>query len=270
MSKQVQQIEAEDQDTIASSKINFKTAFIILLALFPFISYLIGNSFHSTYLSAFGIEASAFPLSIQDTYLSASSAITYSFLAIWNWSETIFTNTTAISLSTLFLISLVICIYILLNDKEFLAKLKGELPTSSKIQNYFSSLHKNFKRLIGLILMTFSMMYLLATVPFVLMTAWFSVYVLGASQGLIQANKAIDSYKESGECLYKKDALWSKCSQLNDSKGNLLHKGILVALNDKRVAFYNGKESVILEIPSGAVIKKIANPDIKGTHSGKE
>ena len=39
-------------------------------------------------------------------------------------------------------------------------------------------------------------MYLLVAVPFVLMTAWFSVYVLGASQGLIQANKAIDSFKK--------------------------------------------------------------------------
>ena len=118
--------------------------------------------------------------------------------------------------------------------------------------------------------MTFSTMYLLVAVPFVLMTAWFSVYVLGASQGLIQANKAIDSFKKSGECVYKKEALWSNCSQLNDAKGNLLHEGILVALNDKRVAFYKGKESVILEIPSGAVIKNTANPDIQNTLSGKE
>lgn len=270
MSKQSLQIESEDQATVASKIISFKTVILFLLASFPFISYLIGNSFHSAYLSAFGIEPSAFPLSIQETYLSASSAITYSFLDIWNWSETIFSNTMITALSTLFLISLVICIYILLNDKEFLAKLKSELPTSSKTQNYFSSLHKNIKRLIGLILMTFSTMYILVAVPFVLMTAWFSVYVLGASQGLVQANKAIDSFKKSGECVYKKEALWGNCSQLNDSKGNLLHEGILVALNDKRVAFYKGKESVILEIPSGAMIKKIANPDIKTINSGKE
>jgi hypothetical protein len=238
-----------------------KKLIIFATALLPIVGYLIGNGFHSSYLSAFGITSGAFQLSIQDTYINSYQSITWTLIYI---RDLILSS----ALSELFEIAVYLFGFIVimtaidvLNGRR-ISKIASAINLPVILRQYFDSSLK-LTPISGFVVMVISLFILTLAFPFLLFTLWMLVLVLSYGQGKAIAEKQITEYQENNGCYFEKDKRWGNCIQLNNSKGKLIYEGLLIVQNDRRVAFYNGKESVILEIPSGAMLKNMANQNYK-------
>jgi hypothetical protein len=247
---------------------NFSYLKVLLLAAIPFAGYIVGNSYHQTYLDSFGINADAFPLSVQDIYVR-----TFESLTLFSHETTISVTKITSKLSlflTLEFLSIILLIYIGAVAWAILVIGSGKITTSSENgANTVTTNKSNWfiftsSLVLGLPL-TVAVVALIIAIPMMLFITLILVYMLGSSQAQDVAQGIITDYKKHGCEVANNTKQWKPCTQLNDSKGKEIYKGILIVQNDKRVAFYNGKESVILEIPTGAVIKNVVNPDYKAT-----
>ncbi len=116
-----------------------------------------------------------------------------------------------------------------------------------------------FQLPVAFLIMTLSTTYLAIVLPFILFYGAVLIYSVGQAQGNHSVEEEIELYETKG-CYFKEGKRWNNCNQLIASDGKtVVQEGILIAQADKRVAFYNGKHSVILEIPEGASIRNVVN-----------
>jgi hypothetical protein len=261
MSDEVGQGEAEGDVKCEAHPNKWIKLLIGSVTLLPILGYFVGNSYHIAYLRAFGVDTDSFILPVQTIYIRAVDAITYpiqkGFIALFE-----------LSLSQAVVIYLIVAVYMipvaakLFNTtplgQRILVKLTDKLP---KLKGF--NIPDTVKAILFLTTMPLLLSSLLILLLPVLFSVWLLGYYFGQYQGQAFAEEHIEKYQEHNGCFYKKGAEWSNCKQLIASDGKtILQEGVLVIQVDKRVAFYNGKHSVILEIPEGASIRNVVNAEL--------
>ncbi len=258
MSDQVMQGETEVEE---SKSCLGRKLIIYSTILLPILGYLIGNGYHASYLSAFGVTSGVFQLSLQETYINAYQSITWNII---NFRDLI----GSLALSDLIESALYLLMFIaimtavtVLNSKH-ISRIAETIRLPLPLRRYVNSDQK-MTPLLGFVVMVLSLFILTLAIPFLLFILWVLLYLISYSQGKAIAEKEIAEYQEHNGCYFKEGKRWSNCMQLiaADSK-TVLQEGILIAQAEKRVAFYNGKQSVIFEIPEGASIRNVVNPEL--------
>jgi hypothetical protein len=257
MSDEVGQEVAEVKESTPSLG---KKLIIYATVLLPILGYLIGNGYHASYLSAFGVTSGVFQLSIQDTYINAYQSITWNLINFRDLIRSLALSDLIRSAAYLLVFIVIMTAINVLNTRH-VSKIVEAIDLPSPLRPFVNSAER-FTPLAGFVVMVISMFILTLTIPFLLFISWMLLYLLSYSQGKAIAEKQIAEYQENKGCYFKEDKRWGNCTQLIDSNGHLLYEGILVVQNDKRVAFYNGKESVILEIPERASIRNLVNAEL--------
>lgn len=236
----------DNSDT--SKKTIIKFILIGVVSLSPWILYLTGNGYHEAYLAVFGISADAFQIPIQSTYIKALEAITHSFWGMWEAAQALFKEKLTETLFTLFVSALAICIFFVI------------LMAKPRRLEWLEEINPKAGFVLALLLMTGGTMYLLVALPAFFMIAWGFVFYFGQFQGYDQAIEDLAKFETQG-CLYTQDSRWGYCSQLVAANGQtIIQEGLLVIQEGNRVAFFNGSQSIILDIPEGGSIRTAANP----------
>ena len=272
MGDQVEESRPEESRTNqkTGSAFTFKRFILISVALFPLIGYVIGYSYHEAYLMVFGVSVEAFPLSIQNVYMKAYEAFVWATHNATMNLEKKLSSELESTLWALLMISTYVGIGLLATNDSLKRYVDNHLENRSN-NNQNSDAPKWFQKvsirvLLGCIvsvLISVILMSFILVLPAILFYIAALIYILGQSQGDVQGNNAINDYKENNGCFYQEGERWSNCMQLIASDGKtILQEGILIVQVGKRIAFYNGEHSVILDIPEGASIKKMVNPEL--------
>ncbi|MEZ9822972.1 hypothetical protein AB4238_20495 [Shewanella sp. 10N.286.45.A1] len=240
-------------------KTNRLDLFIAYLGVLAPAGYLIGLSYYQGKLAAFGVSAAAFPLSVQDIYVSAYYAIGSSLLAVGSvvvdFIKLIFTWY-SISFA-------VVCI----GFSYFVIKKKGNESSSltinltSKFKSVISYLHwknNDFTKAVGVTGLAFYSILSILYVLIFLVVFWYAIPSFAHNKGSEIGVQIRTDYLENG-CHIKSKEFWGNCHALIDKDGKTIFKGVLVIHSKDHVAFFNENGSLAIKVPQGACIVKEAH-----------
>ncbi|MCC4833831.1 hypothetical protein LMH66_14400 [Shewanella sp. 10N.7] len=251
----------------SENKSNRLNLFLAYLGVLTPAGYLIGLSYYQGKLSAFGISSETFPLSVQDTYVSAYYAIGYSLLAIGSvvgeFIELIFSWPSIIYTISVVFGFIGLCYYSIKKKKKtplksmnyFMEKCKGLI-------SYFHWKNNDFTKAVGIAgLASYGVLSILYALLF-LAIFWFAIPAVAYYKGSENAVKIRDDYLENG-CHVDDKAFWGNCQKLQTKNREHILEGILIVHSKEHVAFFNKEGSFVLKIPQGArVIKELPNRNI--------
>ncbi len=254
---------SEESSSLSNSsekKIKRINLLLAYLAVLTPAGYLVGLSFYQGRLAAFGVSADAFPLAIQDTYVSAYYAIGYFLLAvssvftdflntIFSWPKVIYTLGVISSFIGL-------CYWMIKRKKSPDSKIKQWLRIRTKeLISYLHWENNDFTKAVGIAgLASYGVLSILYVLAF-LAIFWFMVPAIAYYRGLDNGEDIRSKYLESG-CHIADDAYWGNCHKLNDKDGTLILKGILVVHTKEHVAFFHDGGSIVMGIPQGSSITR--------------
>ncbi|MDU9048622.1 MAG: hypothetical protein Q3M30_07205 [Candidatus Electrothrix sp. Rat3] len=193
-----------------------------IIALIPVVAYLLGISFYQGYLSTFGVNSDIFPISTQYVYLNAYYAVTHILFKF---------------------LSNILSAFELLKQIDFPFVFIILLNILSLAAGFWWLKKKNTTRIeksitivcIVLLLYPFLLLLLLGTAIF-----WWSPSRIASLAGQKIAEEKIVKFTKNGCTPDQKTELVQidNCSVIQDKDGNVLHEGLLIAINDKDIAMF--------------------------------
>ncbi len=243
-------------DTKSSINISHINLMVALFAVIAPGAYIIGMNWASGYYSAFGVSSSVFTMSIQETYLTAYYAATLFLIAIVNplceYIALIIDGSLAFEAALVF-ISIVTLFYSATKASKYLSKIGStSLPVRvllwlfSRKEDLLnateSSLHVVLKA--SILVYLFLLFFL----------CWCLAPVMAYRHSASLAESKIAAYEEKG-CASSTTGVWSRCVTLFDGKTEVA-TGLLVSVNNTKIALYNGKYSTIIALPKNYSIRK--------------
>ncbi len=231
---------------------------LVLLGAMTPAGYIVGLSYHQGYLSAFGVDGGAFPLSTQEAYVQGYYATVFLGAGLINkvsaaihWVLTpkgAFTFLGAIS-------SIALVIYWLI---KMASVSWSEFSSSigSRLKNIFAYLHWRDNDFTKALSVTSVISYLLFFVIYaltLLAIIWIFAPYAAYTQGFSVAEERLEAYLEKG-CVVEKGKRFSNCRVLRDANGKVVHRGLLVAYSNSSVAFFSGGRSFVSSLPKGATL----------------
>lgn len=212
-------------------------------------AYLVGFYFHRGYLSAFGVESDGFPAATPHIYILSYHTLGYFLLTLGNLSVGVVNQVFspprvywAVGIS----ITAIIGLYILLrivrrglhSDMKMLANILGKLATSLDAKN------NDFIKAIGVVA---TALYVAIAVAIGIAAAavfWWWIPQGAYVKGREVAQQRVIEFRSKG-CQENKETKWDSCFILMDDKKTILHQGLLIAINDKEMAFLEKDGSYI-------------------------
>lgn len=240
------------------------TSFITIAAAFIGIltpaAYLLGLSYYQGYTEAFGVEADGFPLATPDIYVFSYTTIGLFWLSIAEITEKTFNFLVSPPLIYWILLAICICtgsIYWLLKTAK-----KPPHPTLSKIldtlKTLTSKLHwknNDFTKAASSVAVPLYIASLILTVSVPITLFWWIFPLAAYSKGNSIALEKIKVFREKG-CFPNKKTKWSNCFFLVDKTGKTLHEGLLIAKNDKELAFLEKDGSYIIRLQDDYLLRR--------------
>jgi len=209
-----------------------------ILALFPAAAYLIGISFYQGNLSAFGVSDSQFPISTQYVYLQAYYAIGDLLLTLVTKLVSFVRESQPCYLFSAFLIIIAVNYFLLWTSQkriffrcfEYLSKINLTFPWTHWINN---NLTKSLGIIVAAIYIIAVFIYLFLLIAIV----WWLFCLPFYSAGKDKASARIKTFQEKG-CQADPKTKWDTCYVVVDDKGNTLHEGLLLKMNDNEIAMF--------------------------------
>lgn len=235
-------------------------AIAVIAAILTPGAYLLGLSYYQGYLSAFGVESDGFPISAPDIYVFSYQTVGYFLLALGELSvnaiKKIFSPPFIYWVSAI-LIVVVGVIYLLLR----LAR-NGPHPriqrVLSKVKFVVSRFHwknNDFTKSVGIVgVASYSAVLFITSVAAIALFWWLlplSAYYKGHSV----AQERIKIFMEKG-CHEEAKTKWDTCFVVLDEKGAVIHEGLLIAINDKEMAFFKKNGSYVFPRKDDAVLRR--------------
>lgn len=223
-------------------------------------AYLLGLSYYQGYLSAFGVESDGFPISAPDVYVFSYQTVGYFLLALGELSVKAINKVFSppiIYWASAILIVLVGAIY-------FLMKLARNGPhpriqrTLVKIKAAISWFHwknNDFTKSVGIVGVASYSAILLVTSAAAIALFWWLLPLSAYSKGHSVAQERIKLFMDKG-CHEEPKTKWNTCFVVLDDKGGVAHEGLLIAINDKEVAFFKKDGSYVFPRKDDAVLRR--------------
>lgn len=223
-------------------------------------AYLLGLSYYQGYLSAFGVESDGFPISAPDIYVFSYQTVGYFLLALGELSVKAINNIFTPPFfywAIAILIILVGAIYLL-----FRLARNGPHPriqrALSKVKAIVARFHwknNDFTKSVGIVgVASYSLVLLVASVAAVALF-WWLLPLSAYSKGHSVAQERIKLFMEQG-CHEEAKTKWDTCFVMLDDKGAVVHEGLLIAINDKEMAFFKKDGSYVLPRKEDSVLKR--------------
>ncbi|MGI1679505.1 MAG: hypothetical protein K6L75_12270 [Cellvibrionaceae bacterium] len=248
------------------NKIDYISLLLFAVTLAAPAMYLMGLSYNHGTLQGWGIEASHFPISIQEAYVSAYYATTH-FLSdvvdiLLEFIKTVF-GEKGIFLSIAAIVGASTFFFLIIKtikNRETIARKKMFIFLAKKI-SYFHPDNNDFSKSLSFAGLISYFIFIAIYMFFLFFLFWCLFYVPFYLKGLNVATEEIEKLNEHG-CNFDKKTKWEKCVILNDSQGNIIIDGFLIVRNEKELAIYKDNMTTILKFPEQySFIKKrvIAN-----------
>jgi hypothetical protein len=224
------------------------------------LAYLMGVSYHQGKLEEYGIDYAQFPLSISGAYISAYSFIALIWMKPVNAIHEFFRS--IINPPGLWWFLIIASLWIIFVSAIRLLLSKAKKGDSKKIKIDPNSIKKIFKITLWSLLPP----YLLFAIPVFftfLWLVWVSPSYYAYLQGKETARKEINLFEEEGCTLVATSQLsWSKCTSIKDKDRNVVHEGLLLQIQNKKVAIFESSNNdvVIFELPDGYYMSRPVNP----------
>jgi len=258
MSSTPQPHPEEPKNKRASLTIGTIAAFIAIIT--P-AAYLLGFSFRNGYISAFGVTDEAFPISTSDIYVFSYHAVGHILLAIGELASSFLTTlfkTQVICWTLVAVAFLTYCIYMLLRFTR-----SGSHPRIqwilSKVKVIVSRLHwknNDFTKALGIVGLTSYGVIALATTAVSIALFWWIISMSARSKGTDLAQERIKIYLDNG-CQVDAKTKWDSCVLVTDNKGNIIHEGLLIAVNDKNIAIFKKDGSYIFTRSDDFLLRRV-------------
>ena len=232
------------------------TGITALIAFIAPVGYLVGLSYYSGYLSAFGIESSAFPLSVTDAYVYGYYTVAFYSLDLfiyltndyhWLWALGYF------SIGTIFFIYLIakVARYNHPDPQKF-------KPLPYILQSALDALNPRTNDFILSIKLSYELLNKISVLTYfvaVILSLWIMVIAVSFSKGQSRAIEAKAEFIENG-CTYNELSSISSCTKIQNENGELLAEGLLISLNNKTFGIFTEQGALISELPDGAKTTK--------------
>lgn len=249
--------DAMSQDVKPKSS-SLSLAIAIIAAIITPSAYLLGLSYYQGYLSAFGIESDGFPISAADIYVFSYKAVGLFLLALANLSVEAINNIfspSRIGCYIAVLIVLVGIIYLLFRFVIPNPTIQGALAKVKAIFSRFHWKNNDFTKSVGIVAVASYLVVAIITSVAAIALFWWLLYLSAYSKGNSVAQEEIKIFMANG-CHEEIKTKWDTCSVVLDNNGAVVHEGLLVAINDKEIAFFKKDGSYVFQRKDDAVLKR--------------
>ncbi|XOF32808.1 MAG: hypothetical protein ACL93V_12375 [Candidatus Electrothrix sp. YB6] len=227
----------QNQDTGDKKSVRIQLIGAAIIAFIPAVAYLLGISFYQGYLSTFGIDSDIFPISTQYIYINAYHAVPHILInllsSLLSMSEPIRQINPWFVLTILLDLCFIAGAFWWLKKKD-----RNRVEKSIVISG------------IALLSSPILLLLLVGTTVF-----WWSPSFVAHSAGQKIAEKKITLFKQNGCSADQKTEL-DICSVIRDKDGNILHEGLLIAINDKDIAMFKKDGSYIFSRQNNWVLQR--------------
>jgi hypothetical protein len=223
-------------------------------------AYLLGYEFYEGYMNAFGVETDGFPVSAPNVYVFSYQTVGYFLLSIGD--VAIKTLNMLLSPPTVYWVSGVLCLCI--GGIYWLLKTARKDPHPQlrtlfeKIKGVVSWLHwknNDFTKSIGIVGVASYTLLILATASMSVALFWWLLPLSAYAKGKEVATERIKLFHDKG-CHADEKSKWDNCFSVVDAKGNQLHEGLLIAMNDNVVAIFKKDGSYVFKRQDGFVLRR--------------
>jgi hypothetical protein len=223
-------------------------------------AYLLGLSYYQGYMSAFGVESDGFPISAPDVYVFSYQTIGYFLLTVGEISVK--------ALNELFkppvvfwavgiLMGLVSGIYWLLRSTRvgFHPRIQRALTKVKAVASWFHWRNNDFTKSMGIVGVASYGVFLIVTSAAAIALFWWLLPLGAYSKGHDVAYERIRLYLEKG-CHADAKTKWDTCFLMIDDKGDAIHEGLLIAVNDKEIAIFKKDGSYVFARQEGSLLRR--------------
>jgi hypothetical protein len=223
-------------------------------------AYLLGYSFYDGYMNAFGVETGSFPVSTPNIYVFSYHTVGYLLLSIGEAAAK--TLNKLLSPPNIYFLAITSCLVVVGIYSLFKMTQKKKHPIMlklfEKIKIAVSWLHwknNDFTKSVGIVGVASYSLLLLATVSIAVALFWWWLPMSASEKGKKIANDRIKLFLSKG-CLADKNSNWNNCFCVVDEKGNEIHEGLLIAMNDNVVAIFKKDGSYIFKRKEGVILRR--------------
>jgi len=231
-----------------------------IVAIITPAAYLLGLRYYQGYMSAFGVESNGFPISAPDIYVFSYQAIGHLLLTIGelasNFLTTLF-NPPVIYLAIGAAVVLISFIYWLLKSTRhgFHPRIQWILCKVKVVVSWLHWKNNDFTKSIGIVGLASYGVIAFATAAMAIAILWWLLPMSAYSKGHDTAQERIKLYLENG-CHADKNSKWNNCFSVVDDKGNVIHEGLLIAVNDKEIAIFKKDGSYVFTRKDDSLLRR--------------
>lgn len=223
-------------------------------------AYLLGYAYYEGYMNAFGVEIDGFPVSAPNVYVFSYQTVGYFLLSIGDTAAK--GLNLLMSPPTVYFVVGALCFFI--GGIYFLIKAarKGPRPLLrkllEKIKGLVSWLHwtnNDLTKSIGIVGLASYTIALIASVSVSIALFWWLLPLAAYANGRDIASDRIKLFRDKG-CHANEKSKWDNCFFVVDEKGNKLHEGLLIAVNESVVAIFKKDGSYVFKTQDGYLLRR--------------
>lgn len=223
-------------------------------------AYLLGYAYYEGYMNAFGVEIDGFPVSAPNVYVFSYQTVGYFLLSLGVAVVKMLDR--LLSPPVVYWASGILCL--LIAGIYWLLKSVRKGPYSllqkllEKIKSIVSWLHwknNDFTKSIGIVGVASYTFVLVLTASAAIALFWWLLPLGANAKGKEVASDRIKLFREKG-CHANEKSKWDNCFLVFDEKGNQLHEGLLIAMNDNVVAIFKKDGSYVFKRLDGFVLRR--------------
>lgn len=223
-------------------------------------AYLLGYAYYEGYMNAFGVETDGFPVSAPNVYVFSYQTVGYFLLSIGVAAAKLLDN--LLKPPTVYWVLGVLCLFIggiywLLKAvrKEPHPQLRHILNKINLIVSWLHWKNNDFTKSIGIVGVASYTFSVVLTAAAAIALFWWLLPLSANAKGKEVANDRIGVFREKG-CHADEKSKWDNCFLVFDEKGNQLHEGLLIAMNDNVVAIFKKDGSYVFKRQDGFVLRR--------------
>lgn len=223
-------------------------------------AYLLGYAYYEGYMNAFGVETDGFPVSAPNVYVFSYQTVGYFLLSIGG--VTVKALNKLLSPPTVYWVAGALCLTVGGIYWLFKAVRKGPHPKLrkllEKIKGVVSWLHwknNDFTKSLGIVGVASYGFAALATASMAVALFWWLLPLSAYAKGKEVATDRIKLFLDKG-CHADQKSKWDNCFFVVNEKGNEVHEGLLIAMNDNVVAIFKKDGSYVFKRQDGFVLRR--------------
>lgn len=245
------------------SRINLTQLAVGIVAVLTPTSYIIGALYYRGLMEGYGIDASNFPIDINNTYVYfylAALQIFSSFIGVMLNLFKTSTSTPQIYYNFVIATTASIAIYIAIkigkNSKKYISE--KQIEFYSRILSFFHIKNNDYVLsigVVGFILIIFFMLFYMIAIIYLI---WWFIPYASYDAGQKSAQKTIKLYEKNG-CYFPEKDNWNSCITVLNENQEIIYEGISLAEGNGKISILNGTGSHVFEFQKNYIITRKLN-----------